>query len=75
MNWATWIPDGTQLKYTLKETEDWKLGTVIDSRIYERGGEVIHLVAFQDQSSITFSYSPKSFDKNGSQGTHKVMIT
>ena len=69
-DWHTWIPDGTQLKYRKRGSENWIIGTVIDSRIYQRNDETLHLIALNDQTSITFSIN--NSNNNGHQGTHLI---
>ena len=70
IDWHTWIPDGTQLKYRERSSENWTVGTVIDSRIYKRNGETLHVIALYNQSSITFSID--NLNNNGIQGTHEI---
>ena len=70
IDWHTWIPDGTQLKYRKKGYANWIIGTVIDSRIYQRNDETLHLIALNDQTSITFSID--NSNNNGHQGTHLI---
>ena len=70
IDWHTWIPDGTQLKYRKRDSENWTIGTVIDSRIYKRKGETLHVIALYNQSSITFSID--NSNNNGNQGTHVI---
>jgi len=72
IDWTTWIPDGTQLTYSHKNCDYWKCAKVIDSRIYNRNGEILHLVAFDNNESITFSIN--NSNQNGKQGTHRIDI-
>ena len=72
INFKKWIPDGMQLIYSEKNSDIWKCAKVIDSRIYNRSEEILHLVALDNGDSITFSVN--DMNKNGKQGTHKIRI-